>query len=301
MVGHAGERRELAVGQRNDLRAAVAGVLHRAQRALGVAREADAEQHIPRTDAKHLLENLADAVGVHERDIIEQKVEIKAEKVRQCTGRAHAEYVDAVRPRERVHRALKGVAVDFIKGLADHVGVRVQHGAQHVAASQPVARNLHALHRGQLVADHLLKRTLKVRIAVVAKLGRKAHDRGLAHADRHAQTARRHEGRLVIVLENVPRDLLLPLGKTGQFGLYLADKVVHSIISPALFPAFLCYHCKPSCTEMQEPPRKIAELFSAPDFRSAFRAASRIIPRFRRTGPEGRPARPASARAMRRS
>ena len=46
-----------------------------------------------------------------------------------------------------------------------------------------------------------------------------------------------------------------------QLCLDLADKVVHSIISPASIPAFYCYHCKPSCIKMQEQPEKIAELF----------------------------------------
>ena len=92
-------------------------------------------KNVARADAQHLLEDLADAVCVHERDIIEQKIEIKAEEVRERTGRAHTEYVDAVRPRERVDSALKGVAVDLVERLSDHVGVRVQHGTQHVAAS----------------------------------------------------------------------------------------------------------------------------------------------------------------------
>ena len=57
----------------------------------------------------------------------------------------------------RIHRALKGIAVDLIECYADHVRIRVQHGLQHIAAAHAVARNLHALHRGQLVADHLLQ------------------------------------------------------------------------------------------------------------------------------------------------
>ena len=76
----------------------------------------------------------------------------------------------------------------------------MQHGLQHIAAAHAVARNLHALHRGQLVADHLLQGTLQVRIAVIAKLGRKAHDRAFTHADSHTQTARGHERGLVVVL-----------------------------------------------------------------------------------------------------
>ena len=154
----------------------------------------------PWTDAQHLLEDLADAVRVHERDIIEQKIEIEAEEVRERTGRAHAEYVDAVRPRERVDSALKASrsissSVWWIMSVSACSTVR--------STSRPPSRSLddlHALHRGQLVADHLLKSALKVGVAVVAQLGRKAHDRGLAHAHRYAQTARRHEGRLVVVL-----------------------------------------------------------------------------------------------------
>ena len=76
----------------------------------------------------------------------------------------------------------------------------MQHGLQHIAAAHAVARDLHALHRSQLVADHLLQSALQVRIAVIAKLGRKAHDRTFAHADSHTQTARGHERSLVVVL-----------------------------------------------------------------------------------------------------
>ena len=78
MIGHTRQRRQLRVGQCDNAGTAVASVLHRTQRALGVAREADAEQHITRSDTEHLLENLADAVRMYKRHIFKQKVEVKA-------------------------------------------------------------------------------------------------------------------------------------------------------------------------------------------------------------------------------
>ena len=80
MIGHTRQRRQLRVGQCDNAGTAVAGVLHCTQRALGVAREADAEQHITRSDTKHLLKNLADAVRMYKRHIFKQKIEVKTQK-----------------------------------------------------------------------------------------------------------------------------------------------------------------------------------------------------------------------------
>ena len=106
----------------------------------------------------------------------------------------------------------KHLAAGEVRSLAfgdNNTVMVVELGLHEVVSRKVIARaekqiadtyGLHALHRGQLVADHLLQGTLQVRIAVIAKLGRKAHDRAFTHADSHTQTARGHERGLVVVL-----------------------------------------------------------------------------------------------------
>ena len=82
----------------------------------------------------------------------------------------------------------------------DLIHIRLHDHGQDVLIADAVVGDLNALDGGELAADHLLQGALQVRIAVIAKLGRKAHDRTFTHADSHTQTARGHERGLVVVL-----------------------------------------------------------------------------------------------------
>ena len=113
----------MRIGQRDHARPAVAGVLHGAQRALGIAREAHADQHVPRPNAEHLLKDLAGAVCAHQRHIFKQKVKVKAQKVGQRARGAHAQDVNALGAGQRVHRALERLAVDLVERHADLLDV----------------------------------------------------------------------------------------------------------------------------------------------------------------------------------
>ena len=68
----------------------------------------------------------------------------------------------------------------------------------------------------ELAADHLLQSSLHTRVAVVAELRRKTHHGRLAHLHGLAELARRHERRLVVILQNKTGNELLPLGKAAH-------------------------------------------------------------------------------------
>ena len=90
MIRHPRQRRQVRVRQRDHPRAAVARVPHGAERALGIARKADAQQHIPRADPQDLLKYFADAVGMDQRDIFKQQVKVKPNKISKRARGAHA-------------------------------------------------------------------------------------------------------------------------------------------------------------------------------------------------------------------
>ena len=76
-------------------------------------------------------------------------------------------------------------------------------GQDYHRIAQQIVDDAHALHRRQLVADHLLHGLLHGRVAVIAQFHGKAHHRGLTDAHGLAQTAGGHKGGLVVGLHDV--------------------------------------------------------------------------------------------------
>ena len=76
-----------------------------------------------------------------------------------------------------------------------------------------------ALGGGQAAANHFLQGPLHTGIAVVAQLRSKAYNRGFTDPNQLAQLAGSHESRLVVMLQNIRRDPLLPLGKVAHTAL----------------------------------------------------------------------------------
>ena len=101
---------------------------------------------------------------------------------------------------QSVHHLVKGGPVHAFDGGVDAVHVPLHHAGEHILLLHLIPGHLDALQGRELAPDQLLQGTLHIGIPVVPQLGGEPHHRGLAHAHRYAQTARRHEGRLVVVL-----------------------------------------------------------------------------------------------------
>ena len=97
--------------------------------------------------------------------------------------------------------------------MADVVHVGVQHLLQHVAVTDKVVGDLHALEGGELGADQLLQGLLELGVACVAQLHDEAHHGGLGYADLGAQLGGGHVSGLVVVGKEVAGDLALALGE----------------------------------------------------------------------------------------
>ena len=195
----------------------IARKLHGADRALGIARVADADDEIALADAQHLLVHLARSDLFDDRDIIQQQLEIDAEKIRQRRGRAHADDINVLRREDHIDRLVKVVLIDLVKRGLQIVDVRAQHRLEHVVPVHGALGRLDALDRGQAVAHDLLQRLFHAGVAAVAEISRETHNGRLAHAGHFAEARSRHKGRFVIVFQNKLRDGALPLGKRGKF------------------------------------------------------------------------------------
>ena len=195
----------------------IARELHGADRALGIARVADADDEVALADAQHLFVHLARGDLLDDRDIIQQQLEIDAEKIRQRRGRAHADDINVLRRKDHIDRLVKVVLIDLVKRGLQIVDVRAQHRLEYVVPVHGALGRLDTLDRGQAVAHDLLQRFFHAGVAAVAEIGREAHNGRLAHAGHFAEARGRHEGCLVIVFQNKLRDGALALGKRGEF------------------------------------------------------------------------------------
>ena len=127
-------------------------------------------------------------------------------------------------------------AVERVARHADGVGVALQDAGDHVLIAELVACDLDALDAGELVADKLLQRLLHLRIALVAQLHREADDRRLRDLDGLAEAAGGHERGLVVVGQDVGRDLFLALGKGVDIILNIGQNVCRHNKFPPLRP-----------------------------------------------------------------
>ena len=195
----------------------IARKLHGADRALGIARVADADDEVALADAQHLLVHRARGDLLDDRDIVQQQLEIDAEKIRQRRGRAHADDINVLRREDHIDRLVKVVLIDLVKRGLQIVDVRAQHRLEHVVPVHGALSRLDALDRGQAVAHDLLQRLFHAGVAAVAEISRETHNGRLAHAGHFAEARGRHKGRFVIVFQNKLRDGALSLGKRRKF------------------------------------------------------------------------------------
>ena len=213
--GHLIHRRHLAVGHADDGRAPILGILHRLECQLGVAREADGDDHIAGAHAEELVEG-AGSAALHLRHIVVDQAEIEIEIARQERRGTEAHDVDMLRLRDDVHHMAELRAVGLVHRHTDLFHIALEHVRHQVAAAQLPLRRLDALDARELAADHLLQSSLHTRVAVVAELRRKTHHGRLAHLHGLAELAGRHERRLVVILQYKTGNELLPLGKAAH-------------------------------------------------------------------------------------
>ena len=139
-----------------------------------------------------------------------------------------------------VHHPLELVAVQLLDDVVDAVHVPLHHAAQNVPAAHLVAGHLDALDGRELTANQLLQLLLHIRVAVIAQLRREAHHGGLADLRRLAQLTGGHEGRLIVVFQNIIGDTLLSLGErihAVPYGLQNAPIHVYRLPLSFVFPA----------------------------------------------------------------
>jgi hypothetical protein len=146
-------------------------------------------------------------------------------KGRQGRGGAHAHDIYVLGLDYGVHGLVEALLVQLLQRGLQLVHVGADNRFHDVPLVYHLAGHLDALHRGQAAAYHLLHGLAHGGVAVVAQLRREAHHGGFADAHRLAQTARRHERRLVVIVHDVFRYLPLALGEAGvsllQHGQYV--------------------------------------------------------------------------------
>ena len=87
------------------------------------------------------------------------------------------------------------------------------------------------------MAQQLLKRLLKLRIAAVAQRGRKAHHRGFRNAYIFAQLRRRHEHYLIIVRNDALGNAPMTFGELLAAVIQALDQflgIIHEIYSSVI-------------------------------------------------------------------
>ena len=119
--------------------------------------------------------------------------------------------------------------------MTDIVHVGVQHFLQHVAVTDEVVGDLHALVGGQLGADQILQSLLELGVACVAQLHDEAHHGGLGYADLGPQLGGGHVGGLVVVGKKIAGDLALALGKAIHILFDIAEDIAFHGLFSVLF------------------------------------------------------------------
>ena len=132
---------------------------------------------------------------------------------------ANSQNINVAGVLDAVHHVIEILAVRTYRHLPELFHVGVQHRAQHILLVKQFPGGFDALGGGQAAANHFLQGPLHTGIAVVAQLRSKAYNRGFTDPNQLAQFAGSHESRLVVMLQNIRRDPLLPLGKVAHTAL----------------------------------------------------------------------------------
>ena len=183
----------------------------------GVAREGQADGHVPLAHLDDLIKDLLVGALTHMHDVIEHQAEVEGHEARQGAGGPGAEDVDLLGVDDGIHRRLEALPVDFLHGHANFFHVRLHDGRDHVLVADDVVGHLDPLDGREPVANHFLQCFLHGGVAVIFQLRCEAHHGGFADVDGLAQLAGGHKGRLVIGGQNVIGNELLSLGKGIHF------------------------------------------------------------------------------------
>ena len=187
--------------------------MHRLQRPLGIAREADGDEHIIGPDAQHLLKGLP-LGGPYIHHILKDVIEVEGKEPGQHPGGAQAKNINAVSTDDGINDGIEVFGVYLLLRAADLIGIGGHDPVQDIhAAGKLLINDLHALYGGQPVADDILQGFLQLGIALKAQFGRKAHHGGFTDPHRFAQLGGGHEGRFIVMLQDKSANALLPLGK----------------------------------------------------------------------------------------
>ena len=141
---------------------------------------------------------------------------------------------------DHIDRLIEVILIDLVERGLKVIDVGTQHRFEYIVPVHGALSRLDTLDRGQAVAHDLLQRFFHAGIAPVAEISRKAHDGRLTHAGHFAEARRRHEGRLIIVLENKLCDRPLPLRKGGKF-MFQNRQYIHFHMFTLQIRIFCCY------------------------------------------------------------
>ena len=232
-----------AVRDGDDPGVPVVGKFQRLQGTHGISGKADPHNGVLSADAQHLLKHLAQAGGFQKHDPAPDHVQVKAQKLRQRRAAADPKHIDRLRVQQDIHRRVEGRRIQAFRGRADIVHIPCQNALDHLGLASSRVPDPHAVHRVQAARHPRRKLCLHLRIAGIADPRSEAHHGGFADMKPSAQPRRRHEGRLVIVLQDKSRDRLMTLAHMGKFFIDPRDDV------PALLhDFFLLSICPPSAS-----------------------------------------------------
>lgn len=163
--------------------------MHRLQRPLGIAREADGDKHIVGPDAQHLLKGLP-LGSAHIHHILKDVIEVEGKEPGQHPGGAQAKNINAASTDDGINDGIEVFGVYLLLRAADLIGIGGHDPVQDIhAAGKLLINDLHALHGGQPVADDILQGFLQLGIALKAQFGRKAHHGGFTDSHRSPSLA----------------------------------------------------------------------------------------------------------------
>ncbi|CAN4020194.1 ribonuclease HI, partial [Dysosmobacter welbionis] len=98
---------QLIVCNSHDGSPPVLGKLHCVHSDLGVPREADGDHHIPGADPQQLLEDLPCGVGLHQRHVLGQQVQVEVQIPRHKGGGPHPQDVQVPGAQDQVHHLVE--------------------------------------------------------------------------------------------------------------------------------------------------------------------------------------------------
>ncbi len=160
--------------------------------------------------ARHLLQYVADAGGDHHH-VVADEVHIVPQKLRQRRGRAHPDDINPLRFAQRVHRAGEICLVQILYGLADVLHIRLEHRPQHRALdilpssprAAPPSAGYGSFPAAPFAAPDIRHTPMRWQSA----------PRSIPKPAPCPQLRRRHERRLVVVVDDIFRNALLSLGQ----------------------------------------------------------------------------------------